>query len=649
MNKAEKLVSNIMSKMQSLAKKLNLVSDVYKEDKKGEYSLVNKEIIEEIKSAISEMKKTINELTSEAKGTKIETINEINTYLDNIIINAEELDIDAVKTILLGTVKSIKKETTQVEIGTPTEGKRGGKMGTIATKEQGKIGEQKNVGGVIVSKDDESTAQNIGGEYTKLDEVIERIEIAMEQIADLSKSKEVTSKDEIKEKVDEIVEENMDKLIENCEKSAEDLQDVTKVKNVKKQKSFEGLYKVAAVGLTIALLFSGVGKKDDFKVAIPDNIDSYQVEIMSDIELQEESILDSIENSYTSKESAGSEAEEVGDKEVLEDFEINSYNGGAEVAARNEKIDNIEVLKNYKKTIENINNEYSNIESPTNSQWLDYQIKLNNTYKEMMAFNIQVEEKTNEYLDTWNALNEEHISRNVMSKNAVEAHNTEISLNDDSIARNEEQIADIQSNIEETTKKIEFYEQLKKIPNIEDVKNIEDVSESLNRFMQTDIAKKMSTDELMEFMKGTDLNLFSAYTKINVNDSKDFFEGYKLMENTYKEYVDEYCDGDNTQVQEEMYAQYFEKAVGFTDKVGETGFIDTYKAMLQQNNINNNFYEEYGHKDVVEEKKTDGWSGIKRSIKTLFDGQRKGEYKDTIEEISEMQKEVQQQEHDIDK
>ena len=115
---------------------------------------------------------------------------------------------------------------------------------------------------------------------------------------------------------------------------------------------------------------------------------------------------------------------------------------------------------------------------------------------------------------------------------------------------------------------------------------------------------------------------------------------YKLMENTYREYVKEYCDGDNKQVQEEQYVQYFEKALGFTDKIGETGVIDTFKAMLEQNDINNNFYGEYGYKEVTEEKDTGAWSDIKRSIKTLFNGQRRGEYKDTIDTIKDMQNEI---------
>ena len=64
-----------------------------------------------------------------------------------------------------------------------------------------------------------------------------------------------------------------------------------------------------------------------------------------------------------------------------------------------------------------------------------------------------------------------------------------------------------------------FYNMLKQLPNIEEVKNIEDVSETLNDFLNGDIAKNVGEDNIKEFLKTANLNLFSAYTKYN-HDNK---------------------------------------------------------------------------------------------------------------------------------
>ena len=63
--------------------------------------------------------------------------------------------------------------------------------------------------------------------------------------------------------------------------------------------------------------------------------------------------------------------------------------------------------------------------------------------------------------------------------------------------------------------------------------------------------------------------------------------------NTYNEYVEEYCNGDSNQVNENQYTQYFTKSLKYMDKLGEQGPVNTLKAMLEQNNINENFYKEF--------------------------------------------------------
>lgn len=173
---------------------------------------------------------------------------------------------------------------------------------------------------------------------------------------------------------------------------------------------------------------------------------------------------------------------------------------------------------------------------------------------------------------------------------------------------------------------------LKQLPNIEEVKNIEDVSETLNDFLNGDIAKNVGEDNIKEFLKTANLNLFSAYTKYN-HDNNDFLEVYRLMDNTYNEYVEEYCNGDSNQVNENQYTQYFTKSLKYMDKLGEQGPVNTLKAMLEQNNINENFYKEYGHTSTTAKKDIGVWNSIGRFIKTLFDGQRRGDYENLIKKL----------------
>ena len=128
MGKAEELLSNVVKKVEQVSKKIGLISDVYVENKKGEYSLVNQEVMAEIQNVISELKTTIEGLSSSVKTTERKTIGQINEYLDKILVDAQNnnLDINNIKIILAGAMKSIEEETTQISIETPTSKGRGG-------------------------------------------------------------------------------------------------------------------------------------------------------------------------------------------------------------------------------------------------------------------------------------------------------------------------------------------------------------------------------------------------------------------------------------------------------------------------------------------------------------------------------------------
>jgi len=628
MGKVGEQLSDVVENIGSFLKKIGLVRDIYVANDEGEYSLAKNEDMSRIIDEISRLKRSLERLSRSVGRTERGTIDEINTYLDGMLKETQEgnIDITNITTILNATMQAIKNKTT-INIETPSPKGRGGDMGVVSVKKQG---EQRNIGGVIVSRNDTELKKNIGGDYANVKHVLDIVKNALKQILNLSHINQ-SSKAEITGEINKIISNNMATLVEKCQRSAENLPNPTKITNVRKANSFAGIYKVIIAGLTAAVLLSGLGKKNDFQIAINDDAHA-KVEILGNIDGAKESILNSIGEAYVAFEGAGGEAQTVGNEDVLEKYGIGSGNDDPELIAREEKLYNIQQLENYEKTIENIKSQFTAIKDPTNKDWLEFQIKLNSIYEQMQVLNVQVEDKANKYLDLWNTLNEEHIALQSMPQSSIDAHNKEIELNEESIEKNNEQINEIQDGIDKTNERIMFYNMLKQLPNIEEVKNIEDVSEILNDFLNGDIAKNVGEDNIKEFLKTANLNLFSAYTKYN-HDNNDFLEVYRLMDNTYNEYVEEYCNGDSNQVNENQYTQYFTKSLKYMDKLGEQGPVNTLKAMLEQNNINENFYKEYGHTSTTAKKDIGVWNSIGRFIRTLFDGQRRGDYKNLIKEL----------------
>lgn len=628
MGKVGEQLSDVVENIGSFLKKIGLVRDIYVANDEGEYSLAKNEDMSRIIDEISRLKRSLERLSRSVGRTERGTIDEINTYLDGMLKETQEgnIDITNITTILNATMQAIKNKTT-INIETPSPKGRGGDMGVVSVKKQGG---KRNIGGVIVSRNDTKLKENIGGNYANVKHVLDIVKNALKQILNLSHINQ-SSKAEITGKINEIISNNMATLAKNCQRSAENLPNPTKITNVRKANSFAGIYKVIIAGLTAAVLLSGLGKKNDFQIAINDDAHA-KVEILGNIDGAKESILNSIGEAYVAFEGAGGEAQTVGNEDVLEKYGIGSGNDDPELIAREEKLYNIQQLENYEKTIENIKSQFTAIKDPTNKDWLEFQIKLNSIYEQMQVLNVQVEDKANKYLDLWNTLNEEHIALQSMPQSSIDAHNKEIELNEESIEKNNEQINEIQDGIDKTNERIMFYNMLKQLPNIEEVKNIEDVSETLNDFLNGDIAKNVGEDNIKEFLKTANLNLFSAYTKYN-HDNNDFLEVYRLMDNTYNEYVEEYCNGDSNQVNENQYTQYFTKSLKYMDKLGEQGPVNTLKAMLEQNNINENFYKEYGHTSTTAKKDIGVWDSIGRFIKTLFNGQRRGDYENLIKKL----------------
>lgn len=398
MGKVGEQLSDVVENIGSFLKKIGLVRDIYVANDEGEYSLAKNEDMSRIIDEISRLKRSLERLSRSVGRTERGTIDEINTYLDGMLKETQEgnIDITNITTILNATMQAIKNKTT-INIETPSPKGRGGDMGVVSVKQQGG---ERNIGGVIVSRNDTELKENIGGNYANVKFVLDIVKNALKQILNLSHINQ-SSKAEITGEINKIISNNMATLVENCQRSAEDLPNPTKITNVRKANSFAGIYKVIIAGLTAAVLLSGLGKKNDFQIAINDDAHA-KVEILGNIDGAKESILNSIGEAYVAFEGAGGEAQTVGNEDVLKKYGIGSGNDDPELIAREEKLYNIQQLENYEKTIENIKSQFTAIKDPTNKDWLEFQIKLNSIYEQMQVLNVQVEDKANKYLDLWN-------------------------------------------------------------------------------------------------------------------------------------------------------------------------------------------------------------------------------------------------------
>ena len=205
MGKVGEQLSDVVENIGSFLKKIGLVRDIYVANDEGEYSLAKNEDMSRIIDEISRLKRSLERLSRSVGRTERGTIDEINTYLDGMLKETQEgnIDITNITTILNATMQAIKNKTT-INIETPSPKGRGGDMGVVSVKKQGG---KRNIGGVIVSRNDTELKENIGGNYANVEHVLDIVKNALKQILNLSHINQ-SSKAEITEKINEIISNN---------------------------------------------------------------------------------------------------------------------------------------------------------------------------------------------------------------------------------------------------------------------------------------------------------------------------------------------------------------------------------------------------------------------------------------------------------
>ena len=177
MGKVGEQLSDVVENIGSFLKKIGLVRDIYVANDEGEYSLAKNEDMSRIIDEISRLKRSLERLSRSVGRTERGTIDEINTYLDGMLKETQEgnIDITNITTILNATMQAIKNKTT-INIETPSPKGRGGDMGVVSVKQQG---EKRNIGGVIVSRNDTELKENIGGDYANVKPVLDIVKNAL--------------------------------------------------------------------------------------------------------------------------------------------------------------------------------------------------------------------------------------------------------------------------------------------------------------------------------------------------------------------------------------------------------------------------------------------------------------------------------------
>lgn len=275
--------------------------------------------------------------------------------------------------------------------------------------------------------------------------------------------------------------------------------------------------------------------------------------ISETIENEKDALTSIIGDNYINEIGANQEGQTIGEKNVQE----------PEVEARNNRIENMNSVQEIEQESQEIEEQYSKIENPTNKQWIDYQLQNFEVYGKYLELHQDVAEKTDSYINEWNEFNTKHIETGSLSARAESEHRAEIEYNLSESDKVNKDIIGVKENLEKNSDRIEFFSRLANLENIESVKNIQQVAESLYKFSKSDIGQKMGNDKLFEAIERTSPDLFANFSNqdIKVENYEEFMESYLKIELAYNTYIEQYCNGDNSKIDENLYVQYMRSTI----------------------------------------------------------------------------------------
>lgn len=535
-----KLRESINNVLKNIEKYFSEKETVYVESKDGKYAIVDDSYLQELQSSLNDLKSLL--VSQEYKDDKMcqQIISEIEG------INVNDLSTEQIEQLARVTRKTIQK-LPQIDISTFSENSRGGFYATVKAKNDKA---EKNLGAVVASKKDEHRSE-LSGEYTKEDDVLECFDGFVKGVKEIKVSKGINDKKSAEENTRRIIQENKSELSEIIKKSSETEKTLQSPKKLKKKTIHKWAYKAAIVGLSLALVISMANKRGTEVVISRTEAENFS--ISETIENEKDALTSIIGDNYINEIGANQEGQTIGEKNVQE----------PEVEARNNRIENMNSVQEIEQESQEIEEQYSKIENPTNKQWIDYQLQNFEVYGKYLELHQDVAEKTDSYINEWNEFNTKHIETGSLSARAESEHRAEIEYNLSESDKVNKDIIGVKENLEKNSDRIEFFSRLANLENIESVKNIQQVAESLYKFSKSDIGQKMGNDKLFEAIERTSPDLFANFSNqdIKVENYEEFMESYLKIELAYNTYIEQYCNGDNSKIDENLYVQYMRSTI----------------------------------------------------------------------------------------
>lgn len=537
MGKLRESISNVLK---NIEKYFSEKETVYVESKDGKYAIVDDSYLQELQSSLNDLKSLL--VSQEYKDDKMcqQIISEIEG------INVNDLSTEQIEQLARVTRKTIQK-LPQIDISTFLENSRGGFYATVKAKNDKA---EKNLGAVVASKKDEHRSE-LSGEYTKEDDVLECFDGFVKGVKEIKVSKGINDKKSAEENTRRIIQENKSELSEIIKKSSETEKTLQSPKKLKKKTIHKGAYKAAIVGLSLALVISMANKRGTEVVISRTEAENFS--ISETIENEKDALTSIIGDNYINEIGANQEGQTIGEKNVQE----------PEVEARNNRIENMNSVQEIEQESQEIEEQYSKIENPTNKQWIDYQLQNFEVYGKYLELHQDVAEKTDSYINEWNEFNTKHIETGSLSARAEFEHRAEIEYNLSESDKVNKDIIGVKESQEKNSDRIEFFSRFANLENIESIKNIQQVAESLYKFSKSDIGQKMENDKLFEAIERTSPDLFANFSNqdIKVENYEEFMESYLKIELAYNTYVEQYCHGDSSKIDENLYVQYMRSTI----------------------------------------------------------------------------------------
>lgn len=645
----------LLEKLSNLLSKLKLVENRWVESNDGTDVIVKQEEIDNIQKTLEQTQKSMKDLVTSTQGLTENARKELLEKVEQLGKSVSSGNPEIIATVSAICEKGLgelnKLGTLNVsEFKTPEQLKQekiargeaendgkvpsGGDITIISTtgyenQPNGKNKEDnkdKKIGAGIVSGKNKEYQQELEGEYLKKEKVLEIVNGIID--ASLKEIEKISSENGIDTKnIENLINKNMDNIKENLKQSAvgkKEQVNGTLVTSTKRLTA-RALMLLFAVGMTFSAAMGYVANKNgNYSISTDKQIEST---FDDNTEELEEIARDAIEKKAEHEEDAAKEEMDNGSLAYKDE----------ELITRETETQNYEELENVLEEIERIEEDYKTNSNPSNLDHIEYEEAIKEKENEIIDLIIATKQGDNTALDKWIEENCEHIDKMSTQKDIDEhlAQNT----NSEKLKQiNEKDISELEILKEQNQERIEFNSQIKNILNLESIENIENFSESVYNFYSEN-KDKVSLEELTDFLNkdDRDLDLFAAHTKVNekTENMSDFFGNFVLLENTYNEYVSEYCDGDKTKVDEGQFAEYFSVAKdNYMQDLGENeGPIGKFGQKLDQNTMNKRFWEQTtGNKQKFVE-------NCMQLFKTIIDGTRSSEFNEAIEQVTEIQQE----------